>query len=173
MVFKLPRFQFKVPLVEKEGAPTQAFHQWWQEVVQKLELQITTLETAILNIRRINSHTEPTSILSATDNGVTCTVTVLGHKRIYGDGTSVTVIGTATPGLLANTWYGCYYDDTTLSVTNPTFIFTTSLLTAQAAKAAGRHFCGLIKTPVAASAQVIVSGGVYPVGGGTVGGELL
>lgn len=164
MSFRLPRLP--------STAPTHAQLQlWWQRVVETVEAQEALQDATIKRLRRVNSHTEPTTILSALDNGASCTITVLNHTRIYADATTLAITGSAQAGLLNDTWYACYYDDETLEDTTPTFVFTTDLNIAQAVKADGRHFCGLIKTPAAASGQTIESGGAYPGGSAAIGGE--
>lgn len=171
MTFRLPRLPGKAP--STIGSIWASLQLWWQRVVEQIEAQETKQDDTINRIRRLLSHTDPTTILSAVDNGATCTITVLDHTRIYADGTTLSIIGAAgVTGLASDTWYACYYDDPTLADTTPSFNFTTDIALAQAVVANGRHFCGLIKTPVAASGQTIESGGVYPAGAATVGGEL-
>lgn len=141
-----------------------AFIKLWQKTVE-------TIEDTLNRIRRIGSHTVPTTMMSTTDNGATATIVVATHTRVYADGTSLEVTGTTRTGLTSNTVYAVYYDDTTLAVTAPTYVFTTVIADAQANKAEGRHFCGVIKTPPAASGQTRMGGGVYAAGS-AVGGEL-
>jgi len=173
MAFRLPR----LPATPPSHSQLQV---WWQRVVERIEAQeakqdelISEITAAVNRIRRLMSHTLPTTILSAVDNGPSCTITVLDHTRVYGDATTLAITGSGQAGLASGTWFACYYDDATLENTAPAFVFTTNLESAQAAVADGRHFCGLIKTPVAASGATIESGGAYPAGAATVGGELL
>lgn len=163
-------------IANPDGTADQSFDRLMSKAFTELEEQITTLattvatlETTVSNLRRIGSHTEPTSIFSATDAGV---LTIAAHTRVYADGTTLAVAGSTVTGLLNNTWYGVYYDDTTLASATPTYVVTTSIDDTPAAKASGRHFCGLILTPKAASGVVVESGGTYSTGSGTVGGEV-
>lgn len=164
MAFRLPR----LPSVEPAWA---LFQKWWQSVVEAIERQEAGQDLTINRLRRILSHTDPTTIFSATENGTTATITVLAHTRVYGDGTTLSITGAAVASLMPDTVYAGYYDDETLAVTGPTFIFTTDTALAQAVKAEGRHFIGRIKTPAAGSGTVRTGGGVYPIGS-NVGGEL-
>jgi hypothetical protein len=173
MAFRLPRLQRDVAIADpKTGRPTALHQRWWQSLAETIETQETFQDSTINRIRRLLSHTTPTTILSATDNGASCTITVLDHTRVYADATTLAISGGATAGLASDTWYACYYDDETLADATPSFVFTTALETAQAAVAEGRHFCGLIRTPVAGSGQTVESGGAYPAGAANVGGEL-
>jgi hypothetical protein len=173
MAFALDRLSLS-PMVDKAtGRPLIIFQRLWQKMCETIEAQENTQDAIIARIRRINSHTIPTTILSATENGVSVTIEVLNHTRVYADGTTLAITGDATvgTGLLADTIYGCYYDDTTLADTTPAFVFTSTISDAQAAAAEGRHFCGCILTPSLASGDTIESGGAYPMGS-SVGGEL-
>lgn len=146
---------------------------WWQRLCEAIEAQETIQDATINRIRRILSHTEPTTILTAEDDGSDCTITIQDHVRIYGDGTTLSITGGVFPGKLSNTWYACYYDDPTLAETAPTFVLTTDTGTAQPNIGDGRHFCGLILTPKSGTGTVIESGGSYPAGsGGGVGSEI-
>jgi hypothetical protein len=173
VTFRLSRLPQGVQLVGKDGQPTRQFSLWWQRLVGNLEAQEAAQDAIINRIRRISSHTQPTTILSAEDNGADCSVTVLDHARIYADATTLAITGSTTTGLTSDMWYACYYDDTTLADTTPDFVFTTNVDEAQNAVADGRHFCGLVKTPVAASGETIESGGAYPMGAAAIGGEML
>lgn len=147
----------------------------WNKAMNAIEAQFDSLTETVNRIRRLNSHTVPTTILSATEDGATVTIKVLDHVRVYGDGTTVNITGNATDGagLLPATWYGCFYTDTALSDETPAFVFTQTLSQAVAAAADGRHGCGSILTPALGSGDTIESGGAYPGGAAPVGGELL
>lgn len=164
MAFRLPR----LPSVEPAWLQ---FQKWWQSVVEAIERQESGQDLTINRLRRILSHTNPTTILSATEDGAAATITVASHTRVYGDGTTLAVTGAAVTGLLPDTIYAGYYDDETLADTTPAFTFTTDMPSAQAVAAEGRHFLGRIKTPAAASGKTIEGGGVYPIGS-NIGGEL-
>lgn len=171
MSLDLPRFERGTRLVDENGLPTMAFHIWWQTVVNQIEAQEAEQDAIIARIRRINSHTSPTSIFTATENGVTATIVIAAHTRIYGDGTTQAVAGTTLSGLLVNTAYGIYYDDTPMNNPSPVYNAVTTIADAQATKADGRHFCGVIRTPPAGSGQTRTGGGMYPPGSAP-GGEL-
>lgn len=193
MPLKLPRFQYKIPIT-KSDYPTEAFHQWWQEIAKNLETSFGDMETVQADIlaaqaditaaqadivsaqadielalRRINiglSATQPTSILTASDAGTDATITIAGHNRIYGDGTVLAITGGSLMGLAYTTTYAIYYDDVTLADGTPTFVATTTLTDAQANKVDGRHFVGQITTPASGGGGTSGSGPTPPGGGG-------
>jgi hypothetical protein len=77
---------------------------------------------------------------------------IASHTRVYPvqgsiDVPDVSITGGTLPGLAYTTTYYVYYDDTTLALTAPTFVATTTPATAQVGAAAGRHFVGVITTP--------------------------
>jgi hypothetical protein len=171
MAYSLPFFNNRDPLVEENKTPSFAFHRWWQNVVKTILEILTEQDTILKRIRRISSHTVPTTIMAALDTGTDCTITINAHTRVYADGTSLAVSGTVRTGLLSGTSYGIYYDDVTLADATPTYVFTTVISDAQANVADGRHFCGVINTPPAGSGQNRLGGGAYAVGS-AIGGEL-
>lgn len=87
--------------------------------------------------------------LSASDAGANATVTIAGHNRIYGDGTSVAVTGGSLTALAYSTEYFVYYDDATRAGGAVTFVSTTSPTTA--AQTGDRHLVGSVTTPAAAA----------------------
>lgn len=119
---------------------------------------------------RISSYTEPTNVVSATDVGSSCTITVAAHKRVYPVQGDIDVPdlmlagGTVTEQPYSTTLY-VYCDDITLANASPAFLTTADQRSAQVGAAAGRHFVGVITTP-AAGAPPATGGGGYPPGGG-------
>jgi hypothetical protein len=170
VTFRLPRLPGDIP--SSLRVIWGRLQYYWQRLCEAIEAQEARQDETINRIRRLLSHTEPTSIIEAVDDGATCTVTLLPHTRVYADATTLAITGASESGLLSNTWYAAYYDDPTMADTSPDIIFTTDLEIAQAARADGRHFCGQFLTPEAGSGDTIESGGSYPGGGGTVGGEI-
>jgi hypothetical protein len=165
MAFRLPR----LPSVQPAWS---IFQLWWQRVVEQLEAQETAQDAVINRIRRLLSHTDPTSILTAADAGANSTITVANHVRVYADGTTVNITGIPPlTGLTSATSYGLYYDDLTLALTTPVVVATTTLKDSYAAAAEGRHFLGVIKTPTAGSGKSYVGGGAYPANS-SIGGEI-
>lgn len=164
MAFRLPR----LPAVEP---PWSVFQLWWQKVIEAIERQEAGQDETIARIRRNFSNTDPTTIFTATENGVTATITIAAHARVYGDATRLDVAGTVLAGLTCDTAYAVYYDDPTLEDATPSYVATTVLKDAQFTAADGRHFCGIIITPVAGSGTTREGGGVYPAGS-NVGGEI-
>lgn len=178
MAFRLERLRADLAIVDREGRPTADFQRWWQTQVEKIEAQETAQDAILValnattnRIRRINSHTLPTSILTATDNGATATITVADHTRIYADGTTQAITGGSQSGLASGTNHAIYYDDATLADPAPTLVFTTTVTDAQAAAGEGRHFLGMIQTPAAGSGKTYTGGGAYPAGS-SIGGEV-
>jgi hypothetical protein len=163
-VIKIPDLRIGVPITDANGSPTPDFARKFVDTLQ-------SLAGTINKISRINSHTNPTTILTATDNGSTATVTIISHTRVYGDGSTLSVASGTISGLVSNTNYAFYYDDKSLANPNPTYIATTTISMAQAVAADGRHFLGVIVTPAAGSGKTRNGGGVYPAGS-SVGGEI-
>lgn len=143
----------------------------WNKAMVAVEAQFTDQQATIDRIRRLFSHTLPTRVLIASDDGAAATITVADHTRVYGDATTLAITGGAVSGLESDKSYAGYYDDATLVLAAPTFHFTQTIETAQSAAAAGRHFLGVIRTPVAASGDSRTGGGAYPAGS-SPGGEL-
>jgi hypothetical protein len=173
MTLHLERLRAGVPIVDKSGAATLAFLGLLDRVWTQIEAQEASQDVVINRIRRLLSHTVPTTILTAVDAGTTATITVSNHIRVYADGTTVSISGGAAhTGLTSGTAYGAYYDDLTLAETAPTIILTTTLKNTYAAAAEGRHFLGIVTTPPAGSGKTFTGGGAYPPGS-SVGGEVV
>lgn len=127
---------------------------------------------------RIASYPNPGSVLSAADVGSDATITVAAHTRVYPvqgsiDVPDVSISGGTITGRAFSTRYYVYYDDTTLAVTNPTFLSTTASATAQVGAAAGRHFVGYVDTPADGGSGTSGQGGGPPGGGGGGGGGMI
>lgn len=120
---------------------------------------------------RLASYTSPTIVLTAADVGATATITIAAHTRVYPvqgtyDVPDVSISAGSITGRAFSTKYWVYYDDTTLAATGPTFLSTTTQLTAQVGSAAGRHLVGVVTTPADGAASTSGSGGLPPAGGG-------
>lgn len=164
MAFRLPRLPSTQPLWA-------SMQRWWQSVVEAIEQQESDQDAILARLKRNFSHTDPTTIFATSENGTTATITIAAHVRVYGDGTRFSVAGGTLAGLACDTATAVYYDDTTLADATPTYVATTTIKDAQSIAADGRHFCGVIRTPAAASGSTPEGGGVYPQGS-NVGGEL-
>lgn len=176
---------FKLPRIPAGGLTDVQEQTYWDKLCTAIEAQedaqdtiiaqlqgVTTELTATVNrIRRLASHTVPTTIAHATDDGTTATIVVDAHTRVYADATTLAVAGGSQSGCTSDTFYAIYYDDTTLENPTPTYVFTTDKMEAQTASAEGRHFLGIVKTPAAGSGATIDGGGVYAAGS-NIGGEL-
>lgn len=92
------------------------------------------------------------------------TVTVDGHTRFYGDGTSLAVTGTAFTGKGFGDTLAVYYDDATRADTTPAYVITADLIIAQNNYAPGRHLVGTVMTPESNAAAE--TGGTSPPGSG-------
>jgi hypothetical protein len=108
----------------------------------------------------------PANVLSAADAGSDATITISAHSRRYGDANAISVTGGTLTGAAYSTDYGIYYDDTTASVTAPTYHKTTTLSNALNNYVAGRHCVGFVTTPAAAGAAT--TGGQTPPASGAV-----
>lgn len=87
--------------------------------------------------------------LTATDAGASATITIAGHTRVYGSGTSVAVTGGSLTGRAYSTLYYVYYDQVSRLGGAVTYASTTSVTTA--AQTGDRHLVGKITTPAAAA----------------------
>lgn len=101
------------------------------------------------NSSLILGYVDPASILTATDAGANATITIAGHNRIYGNGTTVAVTGAALTALAYSTSYAVYYDDLARAGGAVTYHATTDPIVAAADIVTGRHFVGLVVTPAA------------------------
>lgn len=108
----------------------------------------TAADTTTAQTNLVNSYPS-TNPLTASDAGASATITIAGHNRIYGDGTSVAVTGGALTGLAYSTEYFVYYDDPARTGGVVTFVSTTSATTA--AQTGDRHLVGSVTTPAAAA----------------------
>lgn len=150
--------------------------------IQTLQAQMVTalanagiaLSTATATARelaRINSYTDPTSVVTAADAGADATITIADHTRVYPvqgsiDVPDLSIIGGTITGLAFSTHYFVYYDDTTLADTTPAYLSTTDAATAQVGAATGRHFVGEVTTPADGGGGTTGGGGTPPGGGG-------
>lgn len=161
-----------------------AFQKLWQRNCELIEGQFTDLAVQLAAItaaqaaataaqatatavqksdKLTSSSVLPANVLSATDAGANATITIANHARLYGDGTSIAVVtGGSLTGLAYSTYYGVYYDDTTLAATAPTYHATTTPSNALNNFTTGRHFVGNVTTPAAAGAPT--TGGASPPG---------
>lgn len=174
-MFQLPRLPTSFSSIPNWS---ELLQRYWEEMVTKVERQedrqdeIIAILTATVNrLKRIGSHTNPTTIMITEDDGATASIQIMDHQRIYADGTILEVTGGTTSGLTGGTRYAAYYDDVTLLNPVPTYIFTADLEVAQSATADGRHFLGIITTPTPGSGVSYSGGGVFPAGS-SVGGEV-
>lgn len=109
------------------------------------------------------SYVSPTNVLTATDAGASATITIAGHNRIYGDGTTVAVTGGALPGLAYSTSFSVYYDDPARAGGAVTYHSTSDPATASPSAAnPDRHFVGAVKTPAALGSPISGIGAVSP-----------
>lgn len=142
-----------------------------QETVGRLDDAITAItavqETAdkvTLSNAISASYTSPSTVLTASDNGVDATITITNFMRIYDDGLKIDITGNVLTGLNYGTTYSVYYDDTARTLATPTFVATTIAADARHNAVAGRHFVGIVVTPIAGGPDGI--GGSFPPGGG-------
>lgn len=177
MALKLPRFLRTLSIVDEKGAPTLAFHQWWESVLKQIELSINGIQAALdaagiattaaaaaqnaanqvaATTKLVNSGITGLTF-TASDAGSDATISISAHTRVYGDGTSVSVNSGTITGLVYNTTYYVYYLDPTFSGGSVTYLNTT--VQTDAAQTGARHLVGMITTPGAGSPP---SGGGSP-----------
>jgi len=87
--------------------------------------------------------------ITAADAGADTSITISGHTRVYGDGTSVAVTGATLTGRAYSTFYYVYYDQPSRAGGAVTYQTTTSETTA--AQTGDRHLVGSVTTPAAAA----------------------
>lgn len=85
--------------------------------------------------------------LGSADAGTDVTISISGHMRVYGDGTSVSVNSGNVTGAAYDTYYYIYYDDPTRAGGTVTYSITAD--EAVAAQTGARHVVGAVVTPVA------------------------
>lgn len=113
-----------------------------------------TANSAVATQNVVSSYVSGCTIGAATTAGGVATITVSGHTRIYGNGTSVAVTGGAVGSLAASTAYWVYYDDPTLAGGTVTYVATTNYTTAYANGAMPtRLVVGAITTPAASGSS--------------------
>lgn len=150
-------------------------------VADILQAQATATGAA-RELARINSYTDPTVVLSGTDETVGASITIAAHTRVYPVQGSIDVLDVVIPapvtlileadgvtGIVNAVQYSVYYDDTTLLDTTPAYKAVKTLTNhadAQPGAAAGRHFVGVVTTPANGGAGTGGSGGSPPGGGG-------
>ncbi len=86
--------------------------------------------------------------ITAADAGSSVTITISGHTRTYGDGSSVAVLGDTLTGRSYSTSYYIYYDDP--ARTGGTVSYQTTTNQSDAIQAGDRHLVGVVTTPAAA-----------------------
>lgn len=178
MAFNLPRFINTLSIANDDGTPTVTFHRWWDEILRRIEDSINNIQAAIdaadaaqtaADTAQAAADTAQTAVdgvesvaklgnsgisgltLSATDAGSDASITISGHTRLYGDGTSVSVTGNTLTGLSYSTKYYIYYDDSGFAGGAVSYASTTTDTTA--AQTGNRHLVGSITTPAAAAAD--------------------
>ncbi len=177
MTFKLPT----LPPVQPQWGQ---FQVWWQQVKTAIENQETVQDTLLTQIvaaqaaataaqttatavnkqdKIASSFTVPAAVLTAAAAGASATITIAAHTRLYNDGTQLAVAGGTITGRAFSTYYAVYYDDSTLSVTTPNYVSTTTAAQGQPNFAPGRHRIGAVTTPA--------SGGAATTGGGVPSGS--
>ncbi len=103
--------------------------------------------------------------LTATDAGASATITISGHTRNYGDGTTAAITGGSITGLAYSTDYWVYYDAPKGTAGAVTYAAATSVQ-GNATGNPNRHFVGAVSTPAALGGPidglpVLPPGGVY------------
>lgn len=106
----------------------------------------------------VNSYVTGCTVTAA-DAGANTTITISGHTRVYGDGTSVSVTGGTVTGLAYSTGYSVYYVQASRAGGAVTYLATTTPATA--AQTGDTHLVGGITTP-AAAAPSTTGGAVLP-----------
>lgn len=186
-LLKLPRLPAIQHIVDKNGAPTVLFQQWWQQAMVQIETSINGIQAAIdaaaaANAAAAAANTAATTAnnaadaasadnaiansgvvgltMTASDAGASATITISAHTRVYADGTSAAVLGGSITGLAYSTSYYVYYHDAAHAGGAVSYLYSTS---ASAAIQAGDvHSVGAVTTPAAAGAPKDGKGNLAP-----------
>ncbi len=92
----------------------------------------------------VNSYVLETNVLNATST----TITISNHTRVYGDGSSVPVVGGTITGLLAGTQYFVSYLDPNRAGGN--VVYEVTVNGSEAGQTGDRHLVGGYATPTTA-----------------------
>jgi hypothetical protein len=136
----------------KTGYPTIAYQRWWKRLKGTATTAQETAETAadgVTEVATLTSSGVTPNPLSASDAGANASVSIANHTRVYGDGTTVSVIGGSVTALAYSTLYYVYYDDPAREGGNVSYAVTTN--EADAAQVGDRHLVGTVTTPAAAA----------------------
>lgn len=172
MALKIPRLDRSIAIVDKNGRPTFAFHQWWDAAAKSIEKAINGIQSALDaagialaaadvalgaaadaqnaadgsgSIASLTNSGVSGVTITASDAGTDATITISGHTRIYGNGNTVAVTGGSLTGLAYSTYYYIYYIDPTRAGGAVTYIATTD--SATAAQVGDKHLVGSVNTP--------------------------
>ena len=142
--------------------------------VENIETALENAGIAVLTAQQYaaqtnlaNSYTDPGIILSGSNDGSSCSITIAAHERVYGDGTRVAVSGDTVDGLVPSTTYYVYYSDPARAGGAVTYEVSTNYL--DAGQTGNVHSCGSIRTQALGATDPTVGGGPRPPG---VGGYL-
>lgn len=110
---------------------------------KRVAMEATDTVEAVRNENRLlNSYTSPQNAVTASSSGV---VTIASHRRVYTDGSTVSITGGTLSGFGIGQAVGVYYDDPTFSLTAPEFLADTG--GGQAVQTNGRHVVGFVTIP--------------------------
>lgn len=192
MTLRLTRLDASLPLTAGGDLPSIQFLALFNKAMGQIEEEVGALAAAAAaqaaasasarELARINSYTDPTNVLSGTDEAVGASITIAAHTRVYPVQGSIDVADVVIPapvtltveadgstGIINSTQFSIYYDDTALTDTTPDYKAvrtSTSHATAQPGAAAGRHFVGVVTTPANGAGGTSGTGGSPPGGGG-------
>jgi hypothetical protein len=106
----------------------------------------TAAETVEASSALANSYTTGLTI-TATDAGTSATITISAHTRVYGDGSSVSVMGGSLTGLAYSSSFWVGYVDA--ARTGGAVTYTSSASIQGNGTSADYHFVGAVTTPAA------------------------
>jgi hypothetical protein len=151
--FPIPALPWNIPIVDpKTGRPTPGFQRIWNNLRGTATTAQETAETAadgVTEVATLTSSGVTPNPLSASDAGANASVSIANHTRVYGDGTTVSVIGGSVTALAYSTLYYVYYDQPSRAGGSVSYAVTTN--EASAAQVGDRHLVGTVTTPAAAA----------------------
>jgi len=126
--------------------------------------KVSDVQSDLITQTITNSYTNPDSVVTATYNGTTGTITIANHQRIYTDGVIVPVTGGTLTGFTAGSYQYIYYLDPSRTGGNVTYQATTDIQTA--AQINGVHSLGGVMIPTTTGGTGSGGGSTPPGTGG-------
>lgn len=174
---RLARLQRQQAYFDRDGHPTAQMQLHWQRAMERIEQRFTSIEGVLAQIQAAqrdaaaamqtaltvtakvdlaNSYTDPVSgVLTASSDGV---ITIAGHSRVYGDGTTKAVAGGTLSGYLPGQFIRVYYVDAARAGGSVSYQATTG----EIVQSGDTHVVGGVTIPAVGAANATGAGTVPP-----------